>query len=388
MCRNRQSGSGAVTTFVSRDIEVVSERLTSITGATTRIDCFGKPDAFSMSLTAAKLGCLVLSTVRVRGWSLTRPMENLANISIPIAGMMKHRSGNRSYEVSARDPAAVGRPFEMLQAKFQEGAAIVLHAPIEALIERAEQLTDGSLSGSPVSQMADRVDLCAPVGESLARTLKTAISEVTALNSAGLGSLVAKGYEDSLTNLAAAALFPCIFEASGRPISACGSAAIRFARDFIKEHAAEPIRLSKLASDMGLPMRTLQENFRRVFGSSPREWLLECRLESARQRLICLIARRRCQRSRMIAASGIWAIFQASTARSTGSLRPKPYATRGGISLEGEVARARLANGEPAEKNSWSVSAQEPSRPRNSGGLASRPTHCLAAAMEARHGAR
>ena len=281
---NRQSGSSAVTTFVSRDIEVVSERLTSITGARTRIDYFGKPDAFSMSLTAAKLGCLVLSAVRVTGWSLTRPMENLANISIPIAGTpMKHRSGNRSYEVSARDPAAVGRPFENLQAKFHEGAAIVLHAPIEMLIERAGQLTGGSLSGSPLAQIADRVDLGAPVGEALARTLRIAISEVTALNSAGLGSLVAKGYEDLLTNLAAAALFPSILEAS---TSACGPVAIRFARDFIKEHAAEPIRLSKLASDLGLPMRTLQENFRRVFGISPREWLLECRLESARQRLI------------------------------------------------------------------------------------------------------
>jgi AraC-like DNA-binding protein len=287
MSRNRQNGPGVVTTFVSRDIEVVSERLTSITGASTRIDYFGKPDAFSMSLTAAKLGCLILSKVRVAGWSLTRPMENLTNISIPIAGTpMKHRSGNRSYEVSARDPAAVGRPFEMLQAKFLEGAAIVLHAPIEALIDRAEQLTDESLSGSPLSQMADRVDLSAPVGEALARTLKTAISEVSALHSAGLASLVAKGYEDSLTNLAAAALFPSILQASALPTASCGSVAIRFARDFIKEHAAEPIRLSKLAADLGLPMRTLQDNFRRLFGFSPREWLLECRLENARQRLI------------------------------------------------------------------------------------------------------
>ena len=287
MSRNGKSGSGAVTAFVSRDIDVVCERLTSISGASTRIDYFGDPDAFSMSLTATKLGDLLLSKVQVAGWSLTRPMESLTNISIPTAGTpMKLRSGNRSYEVSARDAAAVGRPFEMLEAKFHEGAAIVLHAPIEALIERAEQLTNGSLSGSPISQMADHVDLSAPIGEALARTLRTAISEVSALDSTGLGSLVAAGYEDSLTNLAAAALFPSIAHALGRPTSPCASAAIRFARDFIREHAAEPVRLSQLASDLNLPMRTLQDNFRRVFGVSPREWLLECRLERARQRLI------------------------------------------------------------------------------------------------------
>ena len=65
MSRNGKSGSGAVTAFVSRDIDVVSERLTSITGASTRIDYFGDPDAFSMSLTATKLGGLVLSKVQV-----------------------------------------------------------------------------------------------------------------------------------------------------------------------------------------------------------------------------------------------------------------------------------------------------------------------------------
>ena len=214
MSRNGKSGSGGVTTFVSRDIDVVSERLTSITGASTRIDYFGDPDAFSMSLTATKLGDLVLSKVQVAGWSLTRPMESLTNISIPIAGTpMKLRSGNRSYEVSARDAAAVGRPFEMLEAKFHQGAAIVLHAPIEALIERAEQLTNGSLSGSPISQMADRVDLSAPIGEALARTLKTAISEVSALDSSGLGSLVAAGYEELADQ-------PC----------GCGSVSIHHAR--------------------------------------------------------------------------------------------------------------------------------------------------------------
>jgi AraC-like DNA-binding protein len=185
--------------------------------------------------------------------------------------------------VSAGESAAVGRPFETIQLKIKKGAAIVLYAPIEGLINRAEQLTAGALSGSPVSQMVDRLDLRAPAGEAFARTLKTAIAEMGALSSTGLGALVASGYEDLLTNLAVAALFPSIARDIGR--SSCGPATIRRARDFIKAHAAEPIKLSELAADLGLPMRTLQDNFRRFFGLSPREWLLECRLENARRGL-------------------------------------------------------------------------------------------------------
>jgi AraC-like DNA-binding protein len=283
---NRPSGADAVTTFASRDFDVVSERLTSISGASTRVECLGKPNAFSMSLAAAKLGCLILSKVRVTNWSLTRPMGSLTNISIPITGTpLTIRCGTRSCEVSARDHAAVGRPFEMVQAKLHEGSAMVLHAPIEALIDRAEHLTAGSFSGSPDSQMADRVDLRAPAGEAFARALKTAIVEFGALNSAGLGPLAIAGYEDLLTNLAAAALFPSITQGLGLSATQCGPATIRRARDFIKAHAAEPIKLSELAADLGLPMRTLQDNFQRHFGLSPRAWLLECRLENARQRL-------------------------------------------------------------------------------------------------------
>ena len=273
-----------MTTFVSRNIDVASERLTSIYGANTSVDYFGDKDAFSMSFAAAKVGSLILGKARIAGWCLTRPIEGLTHISIPVVGTpLKYRCGTHSYEVSAGESAAVGRPFETIQLKIKKGAAIVLYAPIEGLINRAEQLTAGSLSVSPVSQMVDRLDLRAPAGEAFARTLKTVIAEMGALNSTGLGSLVVSGYEDLLTNLAVAALFPSIARDIGR--SACSPATIRRARDFIKAHAAEPIKLSELAADLGLPMRTLQDNFRRFFGLSPREWLLECRLENARRGL-------------------------------------------------------------------------------------------------------
>jgi AraC-like DNA-binding protein len=284
--RNRPTGTEAVTTFTSRDIDFVSERITSLTGASTKADDLDDPRAFSLSLATAKLGCLLLSKGWGTSWSLTRSMGRLADIAVPIMGSpMKIRRGTHSYEVSARGHAAVWRPFEQIEESIHEGSAMSLHAPIEALIAHAEQLTGESLSSSAVSTMADRVSLSSPVGEAFARTLKTAFVEFCGLDSAGLGRLAIAGYEDMLINLAAAALFPAVSDRLGRPAAQCAPAAIRRARDLIKAHAAEPFRISKLAADLGLPMRTLQDNFRRLFGLSPREWLLECRLENARQRL-------------------------------------------------------------------------------------------------------
>ena len=260
--RNRQGAADAVTTFVSRNIDVASERITSIYGVDTKVDYFGNRDEFSMSFAAAKLGSLILGKAQVASWSLTRAIEGLTHISIPIAGSpLKYRCGTRSYKVNAGDLAAVGRPFETIQLKLQKGTAMVLYAPIETLIDRAQQLTVGSLSGSPVTQMADRVELSAPVGEAFARALKTTVAEFGTLNSAGLGPLAIAAYEDLLTNLAAAALFPSIAQGLGRTTRLCGPATVRRARDFIKAHAAGSIKLSELAADLGLPMRTMQDNF-------------------------------------------------------------------------------------------------------------------------------
>jgi hypothetical protein len=295
-----------VTTFTSRDIDFVSERLTSITGAGTKIDRLDNPHAFSMSLTAAKLGNLLLSKTRGASASLTRSMRSLTNIAVPIMGSpLKIRCGTHSYEASARDHAGVFRPFEEIQVHLREGSAMTFHAPVEVLIERAEQLTAESLSSSPVSKMVDRVSLSSSVGEGFARTFKMAFVEFCALNTAGLGPLAIAGYEDVLTSLAAAALFPAVAEGLGRPAGQCAPAAIRRARDLIKAHAAEPIRISKLARTSVF----LCERCRRIFEDFsvflPGSGFSNAGLRTRDSVWLCPIAPRRCVWSRMSAVLAI-----------------------------------------------------------------------------------
>jgi AraC-like DNA-binding protein len=272
--------------FASRDIDAVAERLGSVFQADTRIDYFGDRDLFSVSFVSARLGSVVLARRDGVSFSLTRVNEGAVHILVPISGpTLRHRSGSRIDDVSVGGAAAVGRPFETVGVMCEKGVAFILRAPVSALIGRAEQLAGESLGGAPLSQMLDRVNMKAPIGDALGHAMRLAFTGMRGLSSAGLAPLAASAFEDLLTSLAAAALFPLLSQRAARAGVQQAPAAIRRARDFIKENSGLPIELSKLAADLGLPMRTLQENFRRSFGQSPRAWLLDCRMEDARQRL-------------------------------------------------------------------------------------------------------
>ena len=56
--------------------------------------------------------------------------------------------------------------------------------------------------------------------------------------------------------------------------------------DYIKAHLAEPIRLADLEAVSGIKARGLQLAFVKQFGRTPRQWILDRRLDAARARLL------------------------------------------------------------------------------------------------------
>jgi hypothetical protein len=126
--------------------------------------------------------------------------------------------------------------------------------------------------------MTDAVDVASPLGQSLASTMKAAILDTTHLGVVGLGGLALDGYEDLLLSMAAVALFPTLTSDLDQAPD-CGSDVIRQARDYIRGHAAEVIELSLLAQMLGVSMRAMQLGFQRYFGYSPRDYIIECRLQ-------------------------------------------------------------------------------------------------------------
>lgn len=161
-----------------------------------------------------------------------------------------------------------------------------LIAPAASVAMRAaDMIGDSTKLGSPQTG-ALRLDYTDPVVKSLARNVSTVFHEMQNLSHIGLSSLASANFDDLLLGFASAIVWPSVRKHVGSRVADPGPAIIQRARDFIDAHAAEPIRLAELARALGVGLRTLQSGFRRHVGCSPREYLMSCRLQLARSRLL------------------------------------------------------------------------------------------------------
>jgi AraC-like DNA-binding protein len=133
---------------------------------------------------------------------------------------------------------------------------------------------------------ARSLDLGDPITATLSRNVTGVFHELQALGRSGLSKLALAHFDEILLGIAAVAVSPRIAASMREAPQQTGSQAVRKAREFLHAHAAEPVSLSELASRIGVGLRSLQIAFRREIGCSPREYLIACRLEVARARLL------------------------------------------------------------------------------------------------------
>ncbi|WP_246781513.1 helix-turn-helix transcriptional regulator [Rhodoblastus sphagnicola] len=232
-----------------------------------------------MHTIASTLGDVRLIRSNLSGLSLTRSMGDEVLVAFPIAGSMDFSAGGRNFVVRADRQAVIGWPFEKINLQVARGEIIALVTTIDALYARAVKMgcRFGRNELKPGSGKV--LDLTRPIAESLSRAMKSAI-----VDTMGLGNLVADGCEDLLLGMTTAALFPCVADCLGYT-SDCGIPVLRRARDYIEAHATEVIKLSGLAKTLGLSTRVMQVGFKRHFGYSPRDFIINCRLERSRKLL-------------------------------------------------------------------------------------------------------
>jgi AraC-like DNA-binding protein len=130
------------------------------------------------------------------------------------------------------------------------------------------------------------LDLADPIAATLARNVVSVFHELQALGRSGLTKLAMANFDEILLGLAMIAASPHMREFVRDKQRASGSSSVRKAREYIHAHAADPISFSDLAARIGVGLRALQLAFRRELGCSPREYLIACRLEVARGRLM------------------------------------------------------------------------------------------------------
>jgi AraC-like DNA-binding protein len=153
----------------------------------------------------------------------------------------------------------------------------------ERLVRQARILADTIRN---VDRIVPLVDMRSPVGAALCRNVATFFGEAEQLATMGLGPLASASGNDLIVNLAVLALIPGVREQLSEPVNHIGGGLAERARQYLEAHAADPLRLSVVADELGISLRALQLGFRKQFGCAPSEYIFECRLRLARQQLL------------------------------------------------------------------------------------------------------
>jgi AraC-like DNA-binding protein len=171
------------------------------------------------------------------------------------------------------------------------GVSLVLSTA--SLTQHIENMTDESSRPQNFVSGPCSLDLTDPVVTALTRNVLNVLFEMQKLSKAGLSRVAAADFDDLLLGFASAVVSGDVrTRLSARPLDP-GKSVARQARDYIEASVSEPIRFTDLARNLGVSLRALQLGFKRQFGCSPREFLMTCRLELAREQLLSADARTR-----------------------------------------------------------------------------------------------
>jgi AraC-like DNA-binding protein len=174
-------------------------------------------------------------------------------------------------------------PSESFAMDVLPGVTFAADIPLATAVRQAQKLVEDVTVADTI---AVGIDLREGPGAALARNIPTLFNELQALSEVGLGPLAVAGFSEVLLNLVLAATLPKLRAKLSDPPSEIAPLAYERARQYLHEHAHEPIRIADLATELGVSVRALQAGFRRRLGCSPRQYLLNCRLALAQTRLL------------------------------------------------------------------------------------------------------
>jgi AraC-like DNA-binding protein len=268
-------------------VDQANELVHAMYGADARVERLPEAERLSVQFDAINFGAAQLLKLHLGGLSLERSTDDSVHVSIPVAGSFRRGRRAALHHYNPSRQASIGRPFDRARLEVADASILVFYVPTGVLTERAERLTGVAQDRAAlIKGLGENLDLREPVSAALVRQLTSAMADMASLNAIGMGSLAAAANQEMLVNMLTAALFPGVARSLTATHIDRSPATVRRARDYIKAHAHEPIEVSALARDLGVSLRALQENFQRYLGTSPRDWILACRLDRARERLL------------------------------------------------------------------------------------------------------
>jgi AraC-like DNA-binding protein len=156
-----------------------------------------------------------------------------------------------------------------------DSTGFVVSMPVSDLVETIER-PFGAHDTQP-----RRIDLSTGAASQFRSTLEFVFSQLSNLRASCTPALAA-AYRDVLLAGLAALIAPSPARGVARHV---GVRLVRRACEFIREAAGEPLRMSDVAGALGVSLRHLQAGFRDHLGTTPQNFLRDCRLERAHRML-------------------------------------------------------------------------------------------------------
>ncbi|HEV2158977.1 AraC family transcriptional regulator [Bradyrhizobium sp.] len=212
-------------------------------------------------------------------------LERFFLVQIPLAGAANIRAGISEFDAAPDRTASLLSPTIPTRMMWRDCAQAILLLDRRMVEQRAAALSGrvaGAVEFDPV------IDLDAPSGQALRTSLAELMRLAERLGPSGRLSPVAVAdwrelLLDHLLNGQRHDQSDAIRTFSGRAERL--PRALRAARDHLSDNAGEPLDLAQLACAAGIGIRALQLGFRRHFGVSISQMLLDMRLAGLHARL-------------------------------------------------------------------------------------------------------
>jgi len=212
-------------------------------------------------------------------------LERFFLVQVPLTGTARIRAGAGEFDAVPDRTASLLSPTIPTRMMWSDCAQVILLLDRRMVEQRAAALSGrvaGTVEFDPV------IDLDAPSGQALRTSLAGLMTLAERLGPAGRLSPVAtadwrEALLDHLLNGQHHGLSDAIRTFSGQAERL--PRALRVARDRLADNAGEPLDLAQLACAAGIGIRALQLGFRRHFGVSISEMLLDMRLAGLHARL-------------------------------------------------------------------------------------------------------
>ncbi|WP_407187932.1 AraC family transcriptional regulator [Bradyrhizobium centrosematis] len=212
-------------------------------------------------------------------------LERFFLVQVPLAGTAHIRAGLTELEAAPERTASLLSPTIPTRMVWRDCAQAILLLDRRMVEQRAAALS-GRAAGAV--EFDPGIDLEAPAGRALRASLAELMTLAERLGPSGRLSAVAMAdwrelLLDHLLNGQRHGLSDAIQTFSGRAERL--PRALRAARDHLADNAGEPLDLAQLACASGIGIRALQLGFRRHFGLSISQMLLDMRLAGLHARL-------------------------------------------------------------------------------------------------------